>query len=48
MGRVAEGWSTTSSWEPLPEDYEWENMGFTLVPVPEQGLKPMTLSNPYL
>ena len=32
----------------LPEDYEWENIGFALVPAPEQGLKPMTLSSPYL
>ncbi len=32
----------------LPEDYEWENIGFALVPAPEPGLKPMTLSSPYL
>lgn len=32
----------------LPEDYEWENIGFALVPAPESGLKPMTLSSPYL
>ncbi|RLF02155.1 MAG: ABC transporter substrate-binding protein, partial [Thermoprotei archaeon] len=32
----------------LPEDYEWENMGFALVPAPEEGLKPLTLTSPYL
>ncbi|OYT55670.1 MAG: ABC transporter substrate-binding protein [Desulfurococcales archaeon ex4484_217_2] len=32
----------------LPEEYEWENIGFALVPAPEPGLKPMTLSSPYL
>ena len=32
----------------LPEDYEWKNMGFALVPAPEPGLKPLTLSSPYL
>ncbi len=32
----------------LPEEYEWENMGFALVPAPEPGLKPLTLSSPYL
>jgi len=32
----------------LTEDYEWENIGFALVPAPESGLKPMTLSSPYL
>ncbi|RLG80591.1 MAG: ABC transporter substrate-binding protein, partial [Thermoprotei archaeon] len=32
----------------LPESYEWENLGFALVPAPETGLKPMTLSSPYL
>ncbi len=32
----------------LPEEYEWENLGFALVPAPEPGLKPMTLSSPYL
>ncbi len=32
----------------LTEDYEWENIGFTLVPAPEPGLKPMTLSSPYI
>ncbi len=32
----------------LPESYEWENIGFALVPAPEPGLKPMTLSSPYL
>ena len=32
----------------LPESYEWENLGFALVPAPESGLKPMTLSSPYL
>jgi len=34
--------------EELPEEYEWENIGFALVPAPEPGLKPMTLSSPYL
>ena len=32
----------------LTEEYEWENIGFALVPAPEPGLKPMTLSSPYL
>ncbi len=32
----------------LPEDYEWENIGFALVPAPEPGLEPKTLSSPYL
>jgi len=32
----------------LPEEYEWKNIGFALVPAPEPGLKPMTLSSPYL
>jgi len=32
----------------LPESYEWKNIGFALVPAPEPGLKPMTLSSPYL
>jgi len=32
----------------LPEEYEWENIGFALVPAPEPELKPMTLSSPYL
>ncbi len=32
----------------LTEQYEWENIGFALVPAPEPGLKPMTLSSPYL
>ncbi len=32
----------------LTEDYEWKNIGFALVPAPEKGLKPMTLSSPYL
>lgn len=32
----------------LPEEYEWENIGFALVPAPESGLKPLTLSSPYL
>jgi len=32
----------------LPESYEWENLGFALVPAPESGFKPMTLSSPYL
>ncbi len=32
----------------LPEEYEWKNIGFALVPAPEPGLRPMTLSSPYL
>ncbi len=32
----------------LTEEYEWENIGFALVPAPEPGLKPLTLSSPYL
>ncbi len=32
----------------LPEEYEWKNIGFALVPAPESGLKPLTLSSPYL
>ncbi len=32
----------------LPEDYLWENVGFALVPAPEPGLRPATLSSPYL
>ncbi len=32
----------------VPEDWLWENIGFALVPAPEPGLKPLTLSSPYL
>ena len=32
----------------LSEAYEWQNIGFALVPAPRKGLKPMTLSSPYL
>ncbi len=32
----------------LPEEYEWENIGFALVPAPRKGLKPLTLSSPVL
>ena len=32
----------------LTEEYEWKNIGFALVPAPEKGLKPMTLSSPFL
>lgn len=32
----------------LTEEYEWKNIGFALVPAPEKGLKPLTLSSPYL
>ncbi|MCD6320869.1 extracellular solute-binding protein [Candidatus Bipolaricaulota bacterium] len=32
----------------LPESYEWENMGFMLVPAAEKGGKPITLSHPFV
>ncbi len=32
----------------LTEEYEWENIGFALVPAPYKGLKPLTLSSPVL
>ncbi|MCD6301491.1 MAG: extracellular solute-binding protein, partial [Staphylothermus sp.] len=32
----------------LTEEYEWQNIGFALVPAPESGLEPMTLSSPVL
>jgi len=32
----------------LTPSYEWKNIGFALVPAPEPGLKPMTLSSPYI
>ncbi len=32
----------------LTEEYEWKNIGFALVPAPEKGLRPMTLSSPVL
>jgi len=31
----------------LPEEYEWENIGFMLVPAAEKGGRPMTLSHPF-
>jgi len=32
----------------LPPSWEWKHIGFALVPAPFKGLKPMTLSSPYL
>ncbi len=32
----------------VPESWEWQHIGFALVPAPLPGLKPMTLSSPYL
>ncbi len=32
----------------VPESWLWQHIGFALVPAPEPGLKPMTLSSPYL
>ena len=32
----------------LPEEYEWENIGFMLVPAPEPGGKPVTQSHPFV
>lgn len=32
----------------VPESWEWQHIGFALVPAPLPGLQPMTLSSPYL
>ena len=32
----------------LPEEYEWENLGFILVPAAEKGGKPVTQSHPFV
>ncbi len=46
-----------SEWQKVPyheklgnvsESWLWKNVGFALVPAPEPGLKPMTLSSPYI
>jgi inositol-phosphate transport system substrate-binding protein len=30
----------------VPEQQQWENVGFTLIPAPQKGAKPVTLSHP--
>jgi len=32
----------------LSEEYLWENMGFMLVPAPQRGGRPITLSHPFV
>ncbi len=32
----------------LSEEYEWENLGFMLVPAPEKGGRPITQSHPFV